>query len=53
MVRARKTMYGGSSKYAGSRFASDFILRTGVDMTRKTYSGFKIIKLPNLNIRRK
>tara|TARA_R100000322_G_scaffold131966_1_gene87910 strand:- start:23 stop:184 length:162 start_codon:yes stop_codon:yes gene_type:complete len=53
MVKARKTMFGGYSKYAGSRYASDFILRTGVDMKRKTYSGFKIIKLRDLNIRRK
>ena len=53
MVKARKTMFGGSRKYAGSRFADAFILRTGVDMQRKTYSGLKLIKLRNLNIRRK
>ena len=53
MVRARKTMFDSYSKYAGSRFADSFILRTGVDMKRKTYSGLKIIKLRDLNIRRK
>ena len=56
MVKARRTMYGGSAGYVGKGGkvkADTFFLRTGVDMTRKTFSGLKSVKLSKLNIRRK
>lgn len=56
MVRALKTMFGGYSGYIGrdNKLKVDtFYLRTGVDMTRKRYTGYKTIKIGNLNIRRK
>jgi hypothetical protein len=55
MPKARKTMFGGSAGYVGrsGKVKPDtFFLRTGVDMTRKTFSGLKSIKITNLNIRR-
>jgi len=56
VVRAIKTMFGGTAGYVGSSGkvkVDTLIFRTGVDMQRKTYSGIKTIKIRDLKIRRK
>ena len=55
MVRAIKTMFGGTAGYVGSSGkvkVDTLIFRTGVDMKRKTYSGIKTVKIRDLKIRR-
>lgn len=56
MVRAIKTMFGGSAGYVGKggKVKTDtFFLRTGVDMKNKRFTGLQSIKIGNLKIRRK
>lgn len=56
MVRAVRTMFGGSAGYVGKggKVKTDtFFLRTGVDMKNKRFTGLQTIKIGNLKIRMK
>jgi len=55
MVKAIKSMFGGSAGYVGKggKVKVDTIFfRTGVNMKKKTFSGLESVKIRNLKFRR-